>query len=297
MSENNLTLRQKLVQVYHEIDAVEKGAKNSAQGYSYVRAVDLVNAVRRALKKLNIYAEIQFECLRSYAYTTAKGSVMNAGDVICKITFYDADTADAAIINGLDLAPKHTASGLGSAADSGDKYLYKAQTGALKYALRNAFLIPDENDPEADEDVDHEAQPPKSSAKQKNSGNPAREPVAAPATSQSEEPAAVKSAICGAGSSEIPSGEELEGLRNRFRLLGDDLATGGLKASANPKITIAQKLKAYLLQTTGAADTGKITRSQWNTFFDVVSGVKKSEGGIQSLVKLVNKAALPQEEA
>lgn len=178
-----------------------------------------------------------------------------------------------------------------------------AQTGAaaVTYARRISRLAvlgiaaEDDDGNEASGKYD-EAQPPKISAKQKNSGNPAREPVAAPATSQSEESAAVKPAISCAGSSEVPSGEELEGLRNRFRLLGDDLATGGLKASANPKITIAQKLKAYLLQTTGATDTSKITRWQWDTFFNVVSGVKKSEGGIQSLVKLVNKAALPQEE-
>lgn len=181
-----------------------------------------------------------------------------------------------------------------------------AQTGAaaVTYARRISRLAvlgiaaEDDDGNSASARYDQDRPAPKNSAKQKNSGNSAREPVAATATSQpSEESAAVKPAISGAGSSEVPSGEELEGLRNRFRLLGDDLATGGLKASANPKITIAQKLKAYLLQTTGATDTSKITRWQWDTFFNVVSGVKKSEGGIQSLVKLVNKAALPQEEA
>ena len=34
--------------------------------------------------------------------------------------------------------------------DSGDKAIYKAMTGALKYALRMNFLIPDELDPEND---------------------------------------------------------------------------------------------------------------------------------------------------
>ena len=43
--------------------------------------------------------------------------------------------------------------------DNNDKAAYKAQTGALKYALKNAFLIPDEADPEADESVDRASAP------------------------------------------------------------------------------------------------------------------------------------------
>ena len=58
------------------------------------------------------------------------------------------------VFHDLDFNEKLTASGLGDGADSGDKGIYKAQTGALKNALRNAFLLPDEADPEADEEVD-----------------------------------------------------------------------------------------------------------------------------------------------
>jgi hypothetical protein len=42
----------------------------------------------------------------------------------------------------------------GTGTDKGDKAVYKAMTGALKYGLRHAFLIPDESDPEADTSTD-----------------------------------------------------------------------------------------------------------------------------------------------
>src|SRR5207244_7798356 len=42
----------------------------------------------------------------------------------------------------------------GTGTDKGEKSVFKAMTGALKYGLRNAFLIPDESDPEADSSVD-----------------------------------------------------------------------------------------------------------------------------------------------
>lgn len=180
-----------------------------------------------------------------------------------------------------------------------------AQTGAAAttYARRISRLAvlgiaaEDDDGNEASGRYDEDRPQPKSSAKQKNAGNPAREPAAAQAASQPSEEPAPTGPPTSAGSSEIPSKEEVEGLRNRFRLLGDDLATAGLKASANPKVTIAQKMKAYLLKTTGASDATQITKNQWNTFFSVVSAVKKSEGGVAELVKLVNEAAMPQEEA
>ena len=39
---------------------------------------------------------------------------------------------------------------IGTGADSGDKAPYKATTGAIKYALLTAFLIPTGDDPEND---------------------------------------------------------------------------------------------------------------------------------------------------
>lgn len=88
---------------------------------------------------------------------------------------------------------------------------------------------------------------------------------------------------------EIPLTEDdLVGFRNRFKLLGDDLASAGLKARRG--LPINRLVLAYLLKTTRAPAADKINRAQWNTFFQITDVVKSSEGGIKELVRFVNEA-------
>ena len=141
-------LVKKLSQIYETVDSVEKHGTNIKQNYKYVRATDMARAVRGALQKAGVYAQSVFTVLRTYEVPTfaslkGEGNAMQAVDVSCSVEFIDSETGERVF-----------ASGLGSGTDSGDKAVYKAQTGALKYALRNAFLIPDESDPEADEATD-----------------------------------------------------------------------------------------------------------------------------------------------
>lgn len=49
----------------------------------------------------------------------------------------------------------------GTGADNGDKALYKAYTGGLKFFLANQYLVAEGNDPEFDESVDEETTEPK----------------------------------------------------------------------------------------------------------------------------------------
>lgn len=141
-----MTLREKLHQIYATIDAVEKRGHNKAQNYDYIKAADVTNAIRKQLIELRVYAEINFEFVGG-PYTIARKAEVNAPfsavNVRCNILFRDLDSLEML-----------TSSGLGTGADTGDKAAYKAQTGALKYALKNGFLVPDEADPEADESVD-----------------------------------------------------------------------------------------------------------------------------------------------
>jgi hypothetical protein len=291
---DKLTLVQKLVKVYEEVDHIEKRGTNREQNYKFVRSADLAHAIRNALLKLGVYAQVVFTHISTYSYTTAKGTHMNATDVRCDIEFYDGD--DRGIM------PFH-ASGLGTGADTGDKAMFKAQTGALKYALRNAFLVPDDADPEADESTDkatqtaststarptnppQKAQPPK--AEIPNSATPSghASATAKPSTTEAS-PKTTESATSTTDSS-LPTEDELKGLRNNFKLLGDDLATGGLKASKG--LPINKKVLAYLLKTTGAPAADKVTRAQWNTFFSIVNAVKSSDGGIKELARLVDES-------
>ena len=298
MSETKpLTLIQKLVEVYKKVDHIEKRGENKAQNYKYVKASDLAHAIRNALAEVGVYAEINITVVRDYLIERGKDdrgnqkSPMQATDVRASITFRDVDSTE--II---------TTSGIGSGTDMGDKASYKAQTGAIKYALRNAFLVPDDTDPEGDESVDRATDLPKSSAQRPatnaSKAAPAQaappkaeipsEPLGAAQPSQEPVPEEKSESVHAGSSDALPTEDELKGLRNNFKLLGDDLASAGLKARRG--LPINRLVLVYLLKTTGASEAAKVTRKQWDTFFQIVNGVKSSAGGIKELVQLVNDA-------
>lgn len=277
---SGLTLVQKLKTIYEKIDHIEKRGKNKQQNYNYVKAADLAHAVRNAFTELGIYAEVNFSFINSFEFKTSSGTHMNGVNVQCSITFHDADDPTAT---------KYTASGIGSGSDTTDKSAFKAQTGALKYALRNAFIVPDEADPENDsnEEAEEEVETvSRSEPRRERRPAPAQKPEPEPETEEETKPE-LPTASGQLAKDYIPQGEELDAIRNRYELLGKDLASAGLNSKGG---TQGQKRLAYLLQVTGAPDAKQVTRNQWNTFFEVVSTVK-SGPGIKELVKLVNEAA------
>ena len=132
MSEK-LNLRQKLVQIYLELDHVDKAGENTKQHYNFVRAADVMRPIRAAFAKYGIYAQPNFELVGTYDIKTNNGGNMHTATVRVTIVLFDADSSETLVI-----------SGLGDGADGGDKGIFKAQTGALKNALRNGTLLPDE---------------------------------------------------------------------------------------------------------------------------------------------------------
>lgn len=285
-----LTLAQKLVEVYKKVDHIEKRGVNSAQNYKYVKASDLAHAIRNALSELGIYAQVVFDSKPPYTYTTKSGTVMNMVDVRCDITFIDADDLNA---------PPFRTSGLGSGSDTGDKAIYKAQTGAAKYALRNAFLVPDDSDPE-----NEEAEPEKSVPKQAKASAPTKaaqvpkaeipseplgKPAAQPGETESPNPVSsgVVSGIIHMGANDaLPTEEQTQSIRNRYSLLGKDLGDAGLKPSTGKPI--GRKLTLYLLHRTGMSDAEKVTYGQWQKFFEECAAYKDGKDGFKSLVEKIN---------
>lgn len=143
MTTTEPNLYQRLLAVQADIDAVEKGGTNTAQGYDYVRATDVASAVRKALIKHGVYCSTSLNSDRvpivierpnksPIIYATVDG-VMN----FINVDDPNERTAVSIVGHGLNYG--------------GDKGIYAAITGAIKYGLRTAFLIPDENDPEVPE--------------------------------------------------------------------------------------------------------------------------------------------------
>jgi ERF superfamily len=134
----------KLAEIVKQIDHVEKSGRNEFHRYNYVKAADVAWAVRKALSEQNIYLVSDVIEVRNYEIP-AKDGHMQAVDVKMEFSFFDGDCPSTQPV---------VLHAWGTGTDKGDKAVYKAQTGALKYGLRHAFLIPDESDPEADTATD-----------------------------------------------------------------------------------------------------------------------------------------------
>lgn len=286
-----MTFKEKLNQLYVTIDAVEKSKKNKIQNYDYVPATAVIRAVRKAFIELRLYAEINTDFVGA-PYTIAREKAPNApfSAVNVKVTVKLID---------LDSAETSTGSAVGSGADTGDKAAFKAETGTLKYALKNACLAPDERDPEADTTVDEGAAIPEYNDYR---GTEATEPTEArygfssPARPEPPPPAEIPSNVPlteelaprePGDSDEMPSEEEMQGYRQAFAKLKTELEDAGLDSKGAP---VGVKVRIFLQDITKTANPNDITRAAWVDFFARASNAKAKPNGLMGLVKLVNKA-------
>lgn len=132
------TLAAKLCAILGEFAPVEKGGKNTAQNYKYVKEADVSDSARKLLAKHGVFCLPSVEDITEREYQTKNGATMNLVRVKVRYTFINAD-------NPAELmAVIH----FGDGSDSGDKALYKALTGCHKYMLMRTFCIGSEDDPE-----------------------------------------------------------------------------------------------------------------------------------------------------
>lgn len=117
--------------------AWEKDGKNRHQSYEYITEKQYKNNFKTALAA----AGLDFKSsILEYQFIPQISDKMNM--VIAKFEFeiVDRETGEREVYQAF-----------GSGADTGDKGLYKAYTGAIKYFLANNFLVAEGTDPENDE--------------------------------------------------------------------------------------------------------------------------------------------------
>lgn len=131
-------LYQKLAEIMGEIGKVEKRGYNAFHNYHYVREGDLTDVLR---DKLSARGIVIIPSLKSIQHedTLTTANMM--------FTFVDSTTGE-----------RHEADWAGEGDDKGDKGLYKAYTGSLKYFLMKMFLISQGDDPEGDVNTDRRAE-------------------------------------------------------------------------------------------------------------------------------------------
>lgn len=144
MSELNLddikkmNLFERLHAVQSEVEAIAKKGQVSFGNtkYKYAKEADFVEAVRPLISKYRLALTVQMEPVEP---------IQSRPDVSqVKITYL--------FVNIDDTKQVAMMSSVGQGQDKGDKGIYKAITGAKKYLLANAFMIPTHDDPEASDD-------------------------------------------------------------------------------------------------------------------------------------------------
>lgn len=128
----------KISKVMGNIERIEKNGYNDFHKYEYATAEDLLDPVRKEFSKIGVTLFSSIRSIQREKIPTSRGYNTEA---LIGIDFMFADEK-----TGACMIVKYAGTGL----DSGEKYLYKAYTGAIKYAIKNNLLLSTGDDPEAD---------------------------------------------------------------------------------------------------------------------------------------------------
>ena len=147
------TLIPRLVKVLGEISRLKKTGRNEHFKYDYATEADVLDAVRGKLADNGIFVFTSQESVtdREVKRVNAAGQekISLATRVQMKHTFTDGESS-------FDVFS------FGESEDTGDKGLYKAVTGAMKYFVSKNFMISTGDDPETaspEKDGDRKAAP------------------------------------------------------------------------------------------------------------------------------------------
>jgi hypothetical protein len=148
MPEPKPVLIGKLAEITGLMAKIPKDGWNANQKYKFVKESDVAEKVSALLAERKIFLHQTVTSHQMTAlYVTQSSAQMWLTEVVMQFRFIDGETGEVT----------EPATFVGHGADTGDKGVYKAMTGAEKYFLMKTFLISTGDDPEADEKVDKAA--------------------------------------------------------------------------------------------------------------------------------------------
>lgn len=158
-------LAAKLATIVGKVGEVAKKGRNEHFKYDYVTAEDMLKEVRGPLADQKVALMPSVASIEERAYKTSGGKESIVTTVFLDFTFVDGDTGEM-----------WRSRWAGQGDDPADKGLAKAYTNAIKTFLREQFLIPQGDDPEADRATDQRAADRASSGPRRSSGSAPSEP-------------------------------------------------------------------------------------------------------------------------
>lgn len=141
--ENGINVLSKMQLVMNDLPWVGKDGmvKGGGFGYAYATEAGFIAAIRPLFVEHGLMI-LPIEVHADNTKTDVSGKITYVSNVHVVYRIYDTASGEFIEITMV-----------GAGNDSGDKAVYKAMTGAFKYALREAFMIGTGDDPEAtDED-------------------------------------------------------------------------------------------------------------------------------------------------
>src|SRR5699024_2174737 len=126
MSEKKLI--SKLAKVMEQVKYIEKRGYNKFHKYKYATESDVSEKVRDVLSTEGVVMMPDVIEHSTREHTNRNGGTEYIATVKVKFTFIDGETGEELSIHSV-----------GEGQDAGDKAVYKALTGATKYALMKAF--------------------------------------------------------------------------------------------------------------------------------------------------------------
>lgn len=194
-------LATKMILIMDDVSYIQKTGYNKFQNYKYAKESDIAAAFANAMKKHNVFMFTSILNRECTAYQTEKqvktGEKTFLVTVKLQVTFVDAESGE-----------RFTGVFFGDGSDKGDKAVYKAITGAQKYALMKTFLCETGDDPERDE---NNTQKNKNSYNNQYRNNQNSQPARAAANNSLTEQQAI---------SKLESCKTLQELKVNFKSLG-----------------------------------------------------------------------------
>lgn len=137
VSDYPATLNEAVLQVMREVPYIQKSRSDGLR-YTFASEAELIAHLHPAMLKAGLTIKpTGMELLVNEQYQTSRGTSMT--HVILRCTYLLSHSASG---------EKNAIQSLGEASDSGDKAVPKAMTCAMKYALREAYLIETGDDPD-----------------------------------------------------------------------------------------------------------------------------------------------------
>lgn len=143
------SLAKKIAEIIQEVTHVEKEGRNDFHKYNYVMESTLLEIIRLPLAKRNVVFMTSIESQETTVHVV-KDKDREKTNFLTKVTTLHT------LIDG-DSGEQFQFKSQGQGIDSGDKGVYKAITGALKYAIYKTFLLPSGDDPEQDHGHAHQS--------------------------------------------------------------------------------------------------------------------------------------------